>query len=208
MAPVSEVITTYVKRGREREYQEWATRIHEAERQFPGYCGGFMQPPAGGQRCWTTLVRFERPEELDAWLESDTRRNLLREHDEIVESWEAHRVPSAFAGWFAGASPDAPAPPVWKQSMLVILVLFPIVVLERRFLNPLLAGLNWPLAIFIGNVVSVALLAWPFMPLVIGRMTWWLAPRNARSARTDVAGAALICALYGLEIMIFLRTFR
>jgi antibiotic biosynthesis monooxygenase (ABM) superfamily enzyme len=64
---VTEVVTTYVKPGKDREYQEWAKRIHRAEAQFPGYRGGLLQPPASDhQRYWVTLVRFATPEQLDA----------------------------------------------------------------------------------------------------------------------------------------------
>jgi uncharacterized protein len=45
--------------------------------------------------------------------------------------------------------------------MLVELMLFPIVALEVRFLTPMLGGLNAAMATFIGNVISVFLLAWP-----------------------------------------------
>jgi len=98
---VTEVVTTYVKPGKDREYQEWAEKIHRIEAQFPGYRGGFLQPPASDQqRYWTTLVRFATPEELDAWLNSTARRDLLQEHDSLVQSWEHHRLPNSFAGWF------------------------------------------------------------------------------------------------------------
>jgi antibiotic biosynthesis monooxygenase (ABM) superfamily enzyme len=203
---VSEVITTYVRPGREYEYQAWAERIHKAEAQFPGYRGGFLQPPASErQHCWTTLVRFAAADQLDAWLNSDERNRLLQEHNALVESWEHHRLPSSFAGWFAGVSESGVAPAVWKQSMLVILVLFPIVMLELRYLSPLLTRLNSSPATFVANVISVTLLAWPFMPLVIGRMKWWLVPEKNDPAWLRTAGVALILAIYAIEIALFSR---
>ena len=202
---VSEIVTTLVKPGKEREYQAWAERIHLAEAQFPGYRGGFLQPPLSQQQPeWTTLVRFATPEQLDAWLNSAQRASLLREHAALVESWDHRRAPSSFAGWFPeGATVNAP--PAWKQSMLVILVLFPIVMLELRFLDPLLGKLNLAGSTFIGNVISVSLLAWPFMPLVIGRMTWWIAPRKDAPAWTNAAGVGLVLALYAAEIVLLSR---
>ncbi len=84
---VTEVVTTCVKPGKDREYRQWAEKIHRIEAQFPGYRGGYLQPPASErQRYWTTLVRFARAEQLDAWLASAVRRDLLREHDDLVES--------------------------------------------------------------------------------------------------------------------------
>jgi hypothetical protein len=198
---VTEVVTTYVKPGRDREYRQWAEKIHGAEAQFPGYRGGFLQPPASGQqRYWTTLVRFATPEQLDSWLNSDMRRELLREHDRLVQAWEHHRLPSSFAGWFPNDPATGESPPSWKQSMLVVLLLFPIVVFELRFLSPLLQGLNSAAATFIGNVISVFLLAWPFMPMIIAVMSWWLLPRKDGPKWINPAGIVLLISLYALEI--------
>lgn len=203
---VSEVITTRVKPGKDREYQEWVQRINRAEAQFIGYRGGFLQPPVSEQQpCWMSLVRFATPDQLDAWLNSDVRRRLLVEHEALVESWEHHRTPSSFAGWFPERTASGEAPAAWKQSMLVILCLFPIVMLEMRFLSPLLSKLNSSGSTFIGNVISVSLLAWPFMPLVIGRMNWWLTPRKDGWSWINPVGVLLILAVYALETTIFSR---
>jgi uncharacterized protein len=203
---VCEVVTTHVKPGKEREYEEWAAGIHRAEAIFPGYRGWLLQPPTSKKgRYWTTFVRFATAEQLESWLNSDVRHRLLSDHAALVDSWEHHRLPSSFAGWFPQGGAGGEAPAVWKQSMLVLLVLFPIVVLELRFLRPLLGALNSASATFIGNAISVGLLAWPLMPLVIGAMNWWLSPRKDARRSIDLAGAALVIALYVLEITVFFR---
>jgi uncharacterized protein len=203
---VTEVVTTYVKPGKDGEYQRWAEKIHRAESQFPGYRGGFLQSPASDQqRYWTTLVRFANAQQLDVWLNSEVRRELLREHNELVQSWEHHRLPSSFAGWFPTDPASGSSPPSWKQSMLVVLMLFPIVALEVRFLTPILGGLNAAMATFIGNVISVFLLAWPFMPIIVAAMNWWVFPREDNRRWIDPAGIALLIALYAIEIAVFSR---
>jgi antibiotic biosynthesis monooxygenase (ABM) superfamily enzyme len=204
---VTEVVTTYVKPGKEKEYREWAEKIHGVEARFPGYRGGYLQPPASEyQRYWTTLVRFATPEQLDNWLNSEERKALLLEHQEIVKEWEHHRLPSSFAGWFPPDAKTGQSPASWKQSMLVVLMLFPIVVLELRFLTPLLSPIlqGFPLAMgtFIGNVISVYLLSWPFMPIIIRAMKWWLLPTAEAPQWTAPAGVALLFGLYTMEIVV------
>src|ERR1700722_8901992 len=200
---VTEVVTTYVKPGKDHDYQEWAEKIHQAEAQFPGYRGAYLQPPASqNQHYWTTLVRFATPEQLDRWLSSDVRKALLRQHDELVQSWEHHRLPSSFSGWFPTNATSSESPKSWKQSMLVVLMLFPIVMLEIRFLSPLLRGLSTSPATFLGNIISVVLLAWPFMPLAIAPMKWWLLPGKDSSKWTDALGIALLVGLYTVEIFV------
>jgi antibiotic biosynthesis monooxygenase (ABM) superfamily enzyme len=203
---VTEIVTTHVKPGKDAEYQAWAEKIHRVEAQFPGYRGGFLQPPASDQQhYWTTLVRFDTPETLDAWLNSDARRELLTEHKALVDSWEHHRLPTSFAGWFPTDPASGESPPSWKQSMLVVLMLFPIVMLELRFLSPILHGLNPSLSTFIGNVISVVLLAWPFMPLAIGAMNWWFLPKKNSPAWITPVGTVLLLIIYLVEIVVLAR---
>jgi antibiotic biosynthesis monooxygenase (ABM) superfamily enzyme len=205
-ATVTEVVTTLVRSDRAGEYKEWAAKIHRAEAQFPGYRGGFLQPPASpDQGYWTTLVRFGSPEQLDAWLNSREREELLREHRALVSSWSQHRLPTSFAGWFPQDEASSGSPAKWKQSMVVIMMLFPIVMLELRFLTPLTGGLKPALGTFIGNVLSVFLLAWPFMPIAIRGLKWWLVPAEDRPSWTHLCGTVLVLAIYALEIAFFWR---
>lgn len=200
---VTEVVTTQVKPGKDDAYQAWAEKVHKAEAQFPGYRGSFLQPPASSQQhYWTTLVRFATPEQLDAWLNSDVRKQLLKEHEGLVQTWEHHRLPSSFAGWFQIDPATGQSPASWKQSLLVVLMLFPIVMLEIKYLTPLIHNFNLSEQTFIGNVISVFLLAWPFMPLIIRPMNWWLLPSRSSSKWVTPAGAALIAGLYLIEIVV------
>jgi antibiotic biosynthesis monooxygenase (ABM) superfamily enzyme len=198
---VTEVVTTYVRPDKADEYREWAAKIHKVEAQFPGYRGGFLQPPtSASQSYWTTLVRFATPEQLEAWLNSSEREKLLREHEALVSSWSHHRLPTSFAGWFPTDQTAGASPPAWKQSMLVMLMLFPVVMAEMRFLSPLTSGLNPALGMFIGNVISILLLGWPLMPLIIRALKWWLLPAPDGAWWINPAGLVLVVALYAVEI--------
>jgi uncharacterized protein len=201
---VTEVIATLVKPGLENAYREWAARIHAAEAQFPGYRGSFLQPPISDkQPYWTTLVRFAMPQQLDNWLNSAERRQLLQEHEALVQSWTMHRMASSFAGWFPDQEPDRESPSTLKQSMVVLLVLFPIVMAELRFLTPLLKGVPPSLATFLGNSISVGLIGWPFMPIAIVFLNWWLSPKKRSGSLLQAAGYALVTVLYAAEIAAF-----
>ncbi len=202
-AAVTEVIATAVRPGQEAAYHDWAETIQAAQGGFPGYMGTYVQAPtSAAQPFWTTLVRFATPGQLDAWLTSDIRRELIARSDAFVERWESRRLPASFAGWF----PDGPgrqAPAAWKQTAIVLLVLFPIVMLEMRFLVPHLSGLNVAVGTFIGNLISVSLVSWPLAPLAIKALGWWLqAPAGSRR-RAEILGGVTIAALYALEIALF-----
>ena len=90
--------------------------------------------------------------------------------------------------------------------MLVLLMLYPVVFLFGLFVQtPLLlraAGLPFPIALFIGNVVSVLFLSY-LVPWTSVRFSWWLQPEGHDRARTERAGTALVIGLYALMLVAF-----
>lgn len=206
-AGVTEVFVTHVSPNKVHAYREWIAKVHRVEAQFPGFRGVYVQSPSKNQKSWITLLQFDTPENLDRWLSSSERKQMLIESKSLIDSLEDHRMVSSFAGWFSSVAKGAEIPPVWKQTMLVLLVLFPIVMLELKFLSPLTQ--NWKLsaATFIGNAISVTLVSWPLMPIVIRLLDWWLIPSSKTSLSTSVKGALLIGILYLIEIGIFWELF-
>ncbi len=201
--PVTAMIMTNVAPGREKEFEQWHARVKERQSKYPGFLGCEVQPPTGMfQQEWVTLLRFDSKEHLDNWLESAERRQLLREADEIIDRSTERRVRTSFEGWFKFGADHRP-PPSWKQSAIVLLVLFPVVVLEITFLDPILRWMNVAPATFIANLISVALLAWPLMPLAIRAMQWWLSPRPGAGRAVRWGGPALLVSLYALAIVFF-----
>jgi uncharacterized protein len=198
---VVEVIVTKVRPGKEGAYRRWETRIQQAQSKFPGYKGSYVQPPIAGELGWTTLMRFDSAEQLDTWLKSPERAALLREAQPLIDYAHLQRMDTSFPGWFPTDPSTGQGPPNWKAAMLVLLGLFPIVMLEARFLSPRTAGLNSSLAMFIGNTISVALTTWLTMPLFIKGLGWWLFPKSEGSKlRVNIAGTALILVLFAIEV--------
>jgi len=201
--PVTAVIMTEVTPGHEREFQQWHARVKARQSTYPGFLGCEVQPPTGMfQEEWVTLLRFDSKEHLDNWLESVERRQLLREAEEIIDRSTERQVRTSFEGWFRFGADHRP-PPIWKQSAIVLLVLFPVVMLEIAFLNPLLQWMNVAPATFIGNLISVGLLGWPLMPLAIKAMQWWLSPRPQAGSLVRWGGPVLLVSLYAISIVFF-----
>lgn len=110
---------------------------------------------------------------------------------------------SPYAGWFASIAKTGELPSIWKQTMIVLLVLFPIVMLELKYLSPWTASLNAALGTFIGNAVSVTLIAWPVMPIAIWLLGWWLMPRAKGRQLITIVGTLLVVLFYLIELIIF-----
>lgn len=203
---VVEVIVTEVNPAYADAYRAWIGKIHAAESKFPGFRKVYIQSPSRKEgRSWVTFLQFDNARNLDRWLDSPERKEILQESESFVEKIESHRVVSSFAGWFADRSGLNAIPPVWKQTMLVLLVLFPIVMVELKYLSPLLTGFNSSVATFIGNAISVSLISWPMMPVCIRCLRWWLNPQGNNSGTITFFGTLFICLLYGFEVLLFLR---
>lgn len=198
---VTEIFVTKVDKDREIEYRRWVAKMHRVEAKFPGFRGMYLHAPQENQEnYWITLLQFDSRENLDAWINSMERQQALEEVKPLVTSLEKHRVISPYGGWFNSLEEKGEGPSSWKQTMLVLLVLFPIVMVESRLLIPYLRGLDQAVSTFIGNALSVALIAWPMMPIAIFLLGWWL---KSADRRVIAGGVILLLFFYLAEIALF-----
>ena len=210
-APVSAVISTRVKPGREAEYRAWERKIAAAQSKAPGLQGYRFEPPVPGiQDDYVAILRFDSQANLQAWLDSPARKKLLAEADPLTEEFHA-RMGTGFEQWFRDAAVAGAPLPVWKMDMLVLLMLYPIVFLFGVFVGtPLFSnvlGLSFAVSLFLGNIVSVGLTGF-LVPWVAGHFGWWLRPASPDTAvRTHVLGAVIILALYAIMVVAFWRLF-
>ncbi|MDP1880491.1 MAG: antibiotic biosynthesis monooxygenase [Parachlamydiaceae bacterium] len=201
---VTEVIMTKVIPNQDEAYRKWSAKIHQAEAMFGGFRGVYVQSPAeAGHGHWLTLLQFDTMENLDRWLNSSERQVLLKESAPLISTLESHRMISPYAGWFSSIAKVAEMPPAWKQTMIVLLVLYPIVMLEFKYLNPLISSLSTPIATFIGNALSVSLITFPTVPIAIYFLRWWLTPDKSNPKWIAFYGTLLVLVLYVIEIIIF-----
>ena len=202
---VTEVILSKIKPGMDDRYREWSVRIQHAQAQYPGYRGMYLQPPTTPGGRWTTLMRYDTTENLEAWMASPERAALLKESEEFIEHEELTRLATSFPGWVPIDPETGKGPPNWKTSLLVLLGLFPIVMLQMKYLSPILAalGMHASLATFISNTISVFLTSFATMPLFITWFGWWLFPKAEKSESTiTLKGCVILAILFIIEIVL------
>lgn len=200
---VMAVIRTHVDPEWNEQFRAWHQRINAVQRQFPGFLGCKLQEPIDGvQEEWNTLLAFDTPEHLEAWLGSPQREELLAEARDMMKSTRMRTVKSGFQEWFEFGTDSSPIPP-WKFNYLILMGLYPIVMLQLLFLNPLLAWMEMPFTTLLGNIMSVALLGWPTVVLISKAMSWWTTPRGAPSARRDIAGVVVLVAVMSALVGFF-----
>ena len=208
-APVSVVISTRIKPGHEEAYRAWELRIAAAQTRAPGFQGYRFEPPIKGvQDDWLAVLRFDSEANLDKWLASPERLQLLEEAKPFTEEFHARVARTGFEQWFQTGAGKSAAPPAWKQNLIVLLLLYPVVFLFGTFVQtPLLShrlGLPFAIALFVGNIVSIVLLNY-LVPWTSMRFSWWLEPAHAHRTRIDILGTALVGALCLALVLVFWR---
>jgi uncharacterized protein len=203
------VVRSQISPDQEAEWHAAQARFQAAVAKSPGFDGVDVFKPETGSDVWTTVLSFRTQEDLNRWEGSPERRALLDEFA-IDRGDEVITTPSAYGQWFsAGAAADSPT---WKQAMVALLVLFPLVTLYDMTLGNAAGGglkvdghfvfgglgLPFPFVVFLGNVVGTILLSWVLMPVVIRAFDWWLNP-FATGAQT-VRGTVLLVIGYAIEV--------
>ncbi|MBX9689264.1 MAG: hypothetical protein K2X27_21320 [Candidatus Obscuribacterales bacterium] len=196
---VATAVVTDVKAGMEALYWDWESKIQSAQARFPGYRGTYIQPPPPDRPGrWTTLIRFETPESLNAWLLSEERKSLLSESNLLVSTTHFQNMSSSFPGWF-----PLEHIPIWKTASLVLIAVFPVVIGLKAFLLPLMKGQNSTLVLILGTFITVAVLSFVLMPVLVRSFRWWLNPEPEKAARLNAAGALIVVAILLLQAILF-----
>ena len=95
--------------------------------------------------------------------------------------------------------------PSWKTAMLLLMVLYPMVMLQSKFVAPVIGKLGaqpW-LSVWLSQVVSVALMQWWLMPTVSSWCRRWLDPVDGAGLRISLRGAAVAVIVYAASLTVF-----
>src|SRR5487761_1823971 len=96
--PVAMVFTHKVAPDKVAAYLNWRRRVIAAQAHYPGYLATEFFEPHEKLDEWVDIVRYDSVRDLNEWMESKERTDLLAELDSIVESMHAHRVTGLEAG--------------------------------------------------------------------------------------------------------------
>jgi len=211
-APVSAVISTRVKPGKEADYLVWEHKIAAAQSKAPGLQGYRFEPAVPGvQEDFVAILRFDTQENLTRWLESPERKALVEEAAPLTEEFHTRTAHTGFEQWFRdAANPNAPPPAVWKMDAIVLVLLYPIVFLWSVWFGiPVLSKqlhIDFAPALFLGNIFSVGLTGF-LVPRLANALNWWLAPNAAKRTQMNLLGGGLMLAAYAAMVLVFWKFF-
>ncbi len=187
------------------EFIAWQDRLRLAESRFPGFRGTeLFRPVPGVQEEWTALYRYDSAADLDRWLVSDERKQLLAEGDKFAD-FHSRTIDNSFGNWFAfdEHGQEAPPPSDVKTSIAVWVGLYPTVVFLSLALSPLHMPL-W-LGLLIGNLFSSFVMTFVTMPYYVNPLLkhWLRPPVNVPESRTNWRGIGISVAALAFWTVVF-----
>lgn len=172
--PGVRMVTSYLlKEGRAHEHRAVHEETINDLASHPGFQKReILDAIPGIQPETVVILTFDDEASLRRWLESGVRSQLLSRLDPHIEGAYTTNVLGGFAGWFAFDS--AREPKRWKQAAVVLLALYPTVLLISYIRTLVWPGAPLVPAVFVGNVIGIAVLTWILMPPLTRRLSDWL----------------------------------
>ena len=199
------VVSSSVSDGLEGDFQAGHIRLTMAASQFSGYEGTAVFPP-GALGKWMSLIRFRTEPQLSAWLRSPQRKEVLPPvRSSLTTDFSVFAKTTPLGTTVRNVDGKTEMTPSWKTAMLLLMVLYPMVMLQSKFVAPMIGKLGaqpW-LSVWLSQVVSVALMQWWLMPTVSSWCRRWLDPVDGAGLRISLRGAAVAVIVYAASLTVF-----
>ena len=196
--PVTVAVTRQVDPAHAAEMLAWIGAGTTLVEHFPGFLGAGLVRPAVDSADWHVLYRFDSPDSLAAWEASDQRAWWLGSAQGIVVDTRRERL-TGIEGWFdspverdvedvPGAGPTAPrpAPPRWKQMIMIWFAFFPLSLLTSWAFGLLAPDLDLLPRVLVSTIVMTPVMTYLVLPQLTRRLEWFLQgePAPWRRAQT------------------------
>jgi hypothetical protein len=153
-----------------------------------------------------SLIRFRTEPQLSAWLGSPQRQEVLPPvRSSLTQDFSVFAQTTPLGTIVRRVNGKTAMTPSWRTAMLLLMVLYPMVMLQSRFVAPVIGKLGaqpW-LSVWLGQVVSVALMQWWLMPTVSSWCRRWLDPVDGAGVRITLRGAAIAVIVYAASLTVF-----
>ncbi|WP_101523328.1 antibiotic biosynthesis monooxygenase [Nocardioides houyundeii] len=183
--PVTVSVTRHVDPAHTEEMLAWVEAGSTLAQRFDGFLGSGWVKPQTGSPEWHMLYRFASAEHLSVWEESPQRAWWLAAGQGRIEETRVERR-TGIEGWFdepvhfetldSAVAPVAPAPPRWKQMVIIFMVFFPLSLCTNWLAGHLIP--DWPLVPRVLLIITVMtpLMTYVLMPFATRKMQWFLQP--------------------------------
>lgn len=159
-------------------YETWLRRIIATANQCPGHLGvDVIRSWRPDVAQFTCVLRFTSLEQLQNWIRSEQRRQLVAEVVPLLCDGDQLEIAQGKDFWFVPETVQAP-PPRWKQSSVTFLVILPLSLLMPLLWQPLFQLVPWLGGYLLSNALItlsiVLLVVYLLMPMATRAFGIWL----------------------------------
>jgi len=180
--PPDEIVTLVVKHlvkdGLEAQYEAWLRQTVAAAATYPGHLGvDVIRSKVDGLRMFTCVLRFCSISDMQSWLDSDERRDLIAKAAPMLVDGDSTEINRHNEFWFVPAG-EAPQPPRWKQAVVTFFVICPLTLLIPLLWGPVFQAFpllsNYVVSTALVTVTIVLLVVYLLMPQATRLAAPWL----------------------------------
>ncbi|MEO8066668.1 MAG: antibiotic biosynthesis monooxygenase [Flavobacteriales bacterium] len=165
------VITHRIKDGSAPAYEAWLNGIGPVCRSFPGHLDWqIIRPIAGLSGTYTVVIRFDTEEHLRQWMHSDERKRYIADARPLFAEEDRFHISTGLDIWFAPEGAVS-APMRWKQALVTLSAIYPLVLGVPLLLSPLLRKLGVTDGGFISTFIVAAVVVWLMAYVVMPNYT-------------------------------------
>lgn len=173
------VITHHVQQDKHAEYDAWLQQVAPRCRAAEGFLDShIVRPVPGLTHTYTVIIRFDNQQNLQSWMHSDTRIELIEKVRPLLEKDDDFVISSGLDFWFAPQTKKTPPPKRWKQCLVTWSAIYPLVLTVPVGVLPFLRWLGVPSNHFIDILIVtglvVSLMVYVVMPRYTKAIQHWL----------------------------------
>jgi len=173
------VITHRVREGGHAGYERWIDRVTPVCMSYPGHLDWqIIRPVAGLTATYTVVIRFDRREHLEAWINSEDRRRLIEEVQPFLAKNDDFHIRTGLDFWFTPEGAKAQMPVRWKQFLVTWSAIYPLVLGVSLLVVPVMRRLGleeWKFVThLVATGVTVLLMTYVVMPRYTKLLKRWL----------------------------------
>lgn len=182
--PITLVISEVVEPNLIEEYEAWTKGINQSAQQFEGFMGVDVIRPRDHQYPeYVVIVKFDNYDHCKTWLTSSVYQQWMRRSKEFIARRSLQHQSSGLEIWFTlpqSSLPNPPQPAYYKQVIVGVITVYPLILLANVVVAPFLQGLPPLIGLLISVIFVSALLTYPVMPYLTKLLEFWLYPTAKR----------------------------
>ena len=151
------------------QYEQWLRDIGREAERYPGHLGTNVIRPLDAAGQYAIIIRFDQYDHLQAWVESDTRRNYVRKVEPILEGGDRIEIKSGLDFWFT--PPGVRAPNRFKQFLITFSAIYPLTLLVPAGLSPAIEAIPVLGNLLISRFLVAGIIVWLMVYVIMTRHT-------------------------------------